>query len=67
MGYPTKIQCIERKDSSQFYINFPAPLAQALDFSKGEVVEWSIHDKKHLIVSRREVPPDPIPVKKTAR
>jgi hypothetical protein len=48
MSYPTKVQCIERKESAQFYINFPTPLAQALDFAKGEMVEWTIHDKGHL-------------------
>jgi hypothetical protein len=64
MGYPTKVQLIERKESQQWYINFPAPIAQAMDFSKGEIVEWTIHDKGHLIVSRREIPQDPVPVKK---
>lgn len=67
MGYPTKVQCIQRKETSQFYINFPTPIAQAMDFAKGETVEWTIHDKGHLIVSRREVPADPVPVKKTTR
>ena len=67
MGYPTKVQCIERKHSAQFYINFPTPLAQALDFTKGEVVEWSIHDKGHLILRRQQVPADAVPVKKTTR
>lgn len=67
MGYPTKVQCIERKESAQFYINFPTPLAQALEFSKGEMVEWTIHDKGHLILSRQEVPADVVPVKKTSR
>ncbi len=38
-----------------------------MDLAKGETVEWTIHDKGHLIVSRREVPPDPVPVKKTTR
>ena len=65
MGYPTKVQCIERKDSAQYYINVPAPLAQALEFAKGETVEWTVHDKGHLILSRQEVPADPVPVKKT--
>ena len=64
MGYPTKVQLIERKDSEQFYINFPAPIAQAMDFAKGEVVEWTIADKKHLILSRTVVPPDPVDLKK---
>lgn len=64
MGSPTKVQLIDRKQSQQWYINFPAPIAQAMDFSKGEVVEWTIHDKKHLILSRQQVPTDPIPIKK---
>ena len=64
MGYPTKVQLIQRKKSYQYYINFPAAIAQAMDFSKGEDVEWTVHDKKHLILSRQQVPADPIPVKK---
>jgi hypothetical protein len=67
MGFPTKVQCIERKESEQWYINFPSAIAQAMDFSKGETVEWTIHDKGHLILSRQAPPPDPVPVKKTAR
>lgn len=65
MGYPTKVQLIQRKKSEQYYINFPAAIAQAMDFSKAEDVEWTISDKKHLILSRKVVPPDPINVKKT--
>jgi hypothetical protein len=67
MGYPTKVQLIERKDSQQFYINFPAPIAQALEFAKGEVVEWTIADKQHLILSRTVVPPDAVALKKKLR
>jgi hypothetical protein len=65
MGYPTKVQCICRKDSEQFYINFPLPLAQAFELAKGETVEWTVVDKRHLILSRKTAPPDPVPVKKT--
>ena len=65
MGYPTKVQLIERKQSKQWYINFPAAIAQAMDFEKGEGVQWTIADKGHLILSREEVPPDPIALKKT--
>jgi hypothetical protein len=65
MGYPTKVQCISRKDSEQFYINFPLPMAQAFEMAKGEEVEWTVVDKKHLVLSRRVVPPDPVQVKKT--
>lgn len=67
MGYPTKVQLIERKDSEQFYINFPAPIAQAMEFAKGEIVEWTIADKQHLILSRTVVPPDAVDLKKKLR
>jgi hypothetical protein len=52
MGYPTKVQLIKRKASEQWYINFPAALAQACDFVKGEVVEWLIEDRNTLILRR---------------
>jgi hypothetical protein len=67
MPFPTKVQLIDRKASQQWYINFPSAVAQAMDFEKGEEVEWTIHDKTHLILSRKHTPPDPIPVKKTPR
>jgi hypothetical protein len=67
MGYPTKVQLIKRKKSEQYYINFPAAIAQAMDFSKAEDVEWTVSDKKHLILSRKVAPPDPVDVKKTLR
>jgi hypothetical protein len=66
MGYPTKVQVIERKSSKQWYINFPAAIAQAMDFSKGENVEWTIADKGYLILSRDRVPPNRIDLKKTS-
>lgn len=54
MGYPTKVQLIRRKGSEQWYINFPAALAQAMDFTKGEVVQWSIQDRTTLTLRRTE-------------
>jgi hypothetical protein len=54
MGYPTKVQLIRRKDSRQWYINFPAPIAQAMEFAKGETVEWIIQDRRTLLLRRRE-------------
>jgi hypothetical protein len=66
MGYKTKVQLIQRKESEQYYINFPSALAQAMEFSKGESVEWIVADKGHLILSRESVPTNPIDiVKKT--
>ena len=67
MGYPTKVQLIQRKESQQWYINFPAAIAQAMDFSKGEGVQWTIADKGHLILSRDRVPRNPVDLKKTLR
>jgi len=55
MGYPTKVQLIQRKDSRQWYVNFPAPLAEALEFAKGEVVEWTIKDRDCLTLRRTAV------------
>lgn len=66
MGFPTKVQLIQRKESQQWYINFPSAIAQAMDFSKGEDVQWTIADKGHLILSREVVPPNPIDLKKTS-
>ena len=65
MGYPTKVQRINRKKSEQWYINFPSAVAQAMEFDKGEVVEWIVADKANLILSRSNVPDNPVAVKKT--
>jgi hypothetical protein len=64
MGYPTKVQLIDRAASQQWYVNFPAAIAQAMEFEKGETVEWIIADKGHLILSRESVPANPVPIKK---
>jgi antitoxin component of MazEF toxin-antitoxin module len=52
MGYPTKIQLIKRSKSEQWYINFPSALAQAMEFERGEMVEWTVEDKQKLILKR---------------
>lgn len=57
MGYPTKVQLINRKKSQQWYVNFPAQIAQALDFSRGETVEWTVEDRETLVVRRLKAPP----------
>lgn len=56
MGYPTKVQLIKRQASEQWYINFPSAVAQAMEFSRGEVVEWLIEDKETLVLHRPEAP-----------
>ena len=56
MGFPTKVQLIDRKGSQQWYINFPAALAQACEFLRGEIVEWIVKDKNTLILRRNDDP-----------
>src|SRR5579863_9025133 len=63
MGFPTKVQLIKRQASEQWYINFPSAVAQAMEFQKGESVEWIIEDKS-LLALRRHAPPAPT-LKKT--
>lgn len=54
MGFRTKIQKINRKESEQWYINFPSALAQAMEFEKSEVVEWIVVDNHTLTLKRTE-------------
>ena len=53
MGYPTSVQLIDRKKTEQWYVNFPAAIARALDFEKGEIVEWTIESKSCLTLKRK--------------
>ncbi|MDD2326647.1 MAG: hypothetical protein PHW63_11760 [Alphaproteobacteria bacterium] len=66
MPYATKVQLINRKQSEQYYVNFPAGLSHAMDFTKGERVEWSVHDRRTLVLQRPDAPPSPLE-KKTTR
>lgn len=54
MGYPTKIQLIKRTKSEQWYVNFPAAVAKAIEFKQGEVVEWIIDDHQRLVLKRSD-------------
>lgn len=54
MGYPTKIQIIKRAKSEQWYVNFPAAVAQAIEFQQGETVEWIIDDHQRLVLQRSD-------------
>jgi hypothetical protein len=65
MGFPTKVQLIKRKASEQWYINFPSAVAQAMEFARGETVEWIVEDKSLLALRRLEAPPPTL--KKTPR
>jgi hypothetical protein len=63
MGFPTKVQLIKRKASEQWYINFPSAIAQAMEFSRGESVEWIVEDK--ALLALRRLQPPPLALKKT--
>ena len=52
MGYPTRVQLIKRRISHQWYVNFPAALAEAMEFEKGELVEWVVESKRKLSLKR---------------
>lgn len=67
MGYPTKVQLINRKNSEQWYINFPSAIAHALDFQRGEIVEWFIEDRGQLVLRRINTPPSPMKKKLRTR
>ena len=54
MGFKTRVQLIKRRDSQQFYINFPSACAQMMGFRKGEVVEWVLTGGGDLLLKRSE-------------
>ena len=57
MGCPTKIQLIKRLNSEQWYVNFPVQVAQAMEFERGETVEWIVESKGQLVLNRQNTPP----------
>ena len=64
MGYPAKVQLINRKDSQQWFINFPSAVAQAMEFQRSETVEWVIEDRSQLVLRRLNVPPSALKKKR---
>jgi hypothetical protein len=52
MGYPTKMQAVKRGKSWQWFVNFPAAIAAAINFKKSETVEWELIDKYTLKLKR---------------
>jgi antitoxin component of MazEF toxin-antitoxin module len=54
MGHATKIQLIKRLKSEQWYVNFPAAVAQAIEFEQGEIVEWLIDDHQNIVLRRTD-------------
>ena len=52
MGYPVKLQKVERPTNRSYYVNFPVALAEAMGLEKGENFEWVIEDKNTLLFQR---------------
>jgi antitoxin component of MazEF toxin-antitoxin module len=52
MGFKAKIQLIKRQKSEQYYVNFPSAVAQAMEFKKGDEVEWIVKNKNALTLQR---------------
>ena len=52
MGYPVKLQKVERPTNRSFYVNLPVAIAEAIGLQKGESLEWTIENRNTLILSR---------------
>ena len=52
MGYKTKIQLIQRKDSRQWLFNIPGAIGAAMELEKGETLDLTVKDANCLIVRR---------------
>ena len=52
MGYPVKIQKVDRPTNRSYYVNFPVALADALAIKKGEKFAWLLEDKNTLVLQR---------------
>ena len=52
MGYPVKLQKVERPTNRSYYINFPSAMAEAIQVEKGEEFEWIVEDRNTLILQR---------------
>ena len=52
MGYPVKVQKVERPTNRSYYVNLPTAVAEAIAVGKGETFEWSVEDKNTLVLSR---------------
>jgi antitoxin component of MazEF toxin-antitoxin module len=52
MGYPVKIQKVERPTNRSYYVNLPTAVAEMMQVEKGEQFEWLIEDRNILILKR---------------
>ena len=56
--YEIKVQVIRsQKQAPRFYVNFPLPLAAALDLEGGERVQWQLLGRSELRLLRLTAKP----------
>ncbi len=65
MGYPVKIQKVERPTNRSYYVNLPTALAEVMQVEKGEQFEWLLEDRNTLILQRVNPRPSVRSKKKT--
>lgn len=66
MGYPVKIQKVERPTNRSYYINLPTAVAEMMLVEKGEQFEWLLEDRNTLILKRVNPLPSVLPKRKKA-
>ena len=54
MGYPVKLQKVDRPTNRSYYVNLPVAVAEAIEAGKGETFEWVIEDKNTLVLRRQK-------------
>ena len=60
--YEIKVQVIRsKKQAPRFYVNFPLPLAAALDLEADEPVQWQLLSRSDLRLIRTSGKPRPKP------
>lgn len=53
MGYIIKVQKVDRPTNRSYYLNLPVVLAEAMELTKGEEMEWILEDKNTLVLTRK--------------
>ena len=57
MGYPSKLQKVERPTNRSYYVTLPVVLAETMEWAKGEELEWFLEDKNTLLLVRKDKQP----------
>jgi antitoxin component of MazEF toxin-antitoxin module len=54
MGYPVKMQKVQRPTNKSFYVCFPASIAEACQITKGEEMVWLIENRNTFVLKRKK-------------